>query len=116
MIVKEFPNNTIFHPYHKNGLKTKLFQSIINNYNENGYKLFYYKDLNLIEITKESRWKSEWGNMIFFLNAEEESNVTRLIEKTKSIKEELLKQIKLTEQTPMSHIYHNILKHQKNNS
>ena len=104
----------VFHKYTKNA----LYQRHITYYNSIGYKLYYYKNFNLIEITKVTNSSSNtwgknwdvWGDMIFFLNDEEYKNSMKLINKSKELYDAHLKQIGNIKKMPMAYIYHDILK------
>jgi len=82
-------------------------------YNSLGYKLYYYKNFDLIEITsvrKNSIWKKEWGKLIFFLNDAEYNDVIKMNMKCKELYDMHLKQAELEAEMPISYIYYDILK------
>lgn len=97
-------------------------QYLIDSFNNKGYKLYYYKDFNLIEITKvknntnktvNSPWGEEWdkwSDIIFFLNDTEYENAMKLIKTSKELYDQHIESANKIAQMPMSHIYHNILK------
>lgn len=89
-------------------------QMNIDSYNSQGYKLYYYSDFQLIEITSligvKFNWKDAWGEIIFFLNDEEYDNAMKSILKSKELYDAHLRSAKLIAELPMSHIYHDILK------
>ena len=90
-----------------------LRQMVIDSYNKQGYKLYYYSDFKLIEITKatfRNVWKDAWGNIIFFLNDSEYDDAMKSINKSKELYDAHLKSAEIVAELPMSHIYHNILK------
>lgn len=100
----------------------KIYQRTVDFYNKEGYKLYYYKDFKLHEISKISEFKSgvstnpfgaewtKWGEMIFFLNEEEYVAAKLKIEKMKELHDKYLEQAKNVESLPLSHIYHDVLK------
>lgn len=101
---------------------SKISQLLIDSYNQQGYKLYYYKDFDLIEINdikKEERkiknktWGGTWdiwGDQIFFLNQEEYDLAMRGIKSSKDLYDKHIEAANLLKQVPMSAIYHNILK------
>jgi len=111
----------------------RLYQRIIDSFNEQGYKLYYYDgdDFDLHEIKRlklfidkaKARARSlmktssdvidewtVWGEQIFFLNEEEYNKAINLIDKTESIIEKYKIQIENLSKLPMSTIMTNILK------
>jgi len=101
--------------FHEHG--KDINQRIVDTFNSKGYKLYYYKDFELIEIESigriklgRSNWKKEWGNLIFFLNDTEFVAADRVNKKCKELYDMHLKQAELETEMPMSYIYHNILK------
>jgi hypothetical protein len=109
----------------------KISQRIIDSYNEQGYKLYYYdKDkFDLVEIErlklstdkanakarsiKSSDYLDEWsiwGEEIFFLNDEEYNKAMNIINKVKDITEKYYKQIENVSKLPMSTIMYEIIK------
>jgi len=111
----------------------RLYQRIIDSFNEQGYKLYYYDgddfDLHEIKRLKLSIDKAKararslmktssdvidewtvWGEQIFFLNEEEYNKAINLIDKTESIIEKYKIQIENLSKLPMSTIMTNILK------
>jgi hypothetical protein len=87
-------------------------QMVVDSYNSKGYKLYYYSDFKLTEITtvKNIKWKKEWGEFIFFLNQNEYDNAMSVINKSKELYDAYMKQIENVKQMPLSHIYHDTLK------
>lgn len=76
--------------------------------NSIGYKLYYYKNFELFEITKikyKNNWDDNWGDTIFFLNNNEFEYVNKLISKSKELYDEHIKGAKLIAKMPMSAIY-----------
>jgi hypothetical protein len=90
-----------------------LRQMIVNSYNTQGYKLYYYNDFKLIEILsvngrnlhREPTWEKYWGEMIFFLNEEEYDNAMKLINKSKELYDQYIKQADTVAKLPLSYIY-----------
>ena len=93
---------------------TPIRQRIVDSYNSQGYKLYYYKDFELIEINSligvKYDWKDAWGEMVFFLNQEEYEKTMKLIRTSKELYDQYLKQAETVAELPMSHIYHDVLK------
>ena len=96
----------IFHQYGK-----KIYQRILNSYNSQGYKLYYYKNFELIEILSVAKenWNL-WGNQIFFLNDTEYQTAMKGIGTSKALYDKHIEAANTVAQFPMSVIYHNILK------
>ena len=106
-----------FMPYGK-----KLYQRTIDSFNEQGYKLYYYKDFNLNEIKSIDKaikkankmpWGDEWdiwNGQVFFLNEKEYDHAMKVINKSKELHDQLLEQAKTVSELPLSSIYHDILK------
>lgn len=93
-----------------------LRQMIIDSYNKQGYKLYYYYGFQLIEIESirgkidRTNWKKDWGTIVFFLNESEYNAALKLINKSKELYDLYLKNAKHAAELPLSHIYYSILK------
>lgn len=104
--------------YKKHG--KPLYKRIIDYYNSKGYKLYYYDNekFKLIEIlsTRKDgqmgrfRWKSDWGEFIFFLNDDEYNEAIKTIKTSKDLYDKHIESAKTISKIPLSNIYHNILK------
>lgn len=94
----------------------EIRQMVIDKYNSLGYKLYYYKDFQLIEINKvvhsngRKTWGKDWSDFIFFLNNEEYEYAMKVILKSKELYDQLLEQAKTVAELPLSSIYYDILK------
>lgn len=95
--------------YHKYG--KRIYQRILDSFNSEGYKLYYYRDFNLIEIIslKKLNWNI-WGNDIFFLNESEYQIAMNTINKSKELYDKYLEQAETISKLPLSTIVHEILK------
>lgn len=94
----------------------------LSYYNSKGYKLYYYNDFNLIEITKlidhnvktpSSPWGKawdKWGDMVFFLDDSEYENSKVVIDKSKELYDKYIENANNIEKYPMSYIYYGVLK------
>ena len=90
-----------------------LRQMVIDSYNRQGYKLYYYTDFQLIEIKKatfRNIWNNAWGNIIFFLNDSEYDEAMKSINKSKEFYDAHLKAAETVAELPLSSIYYDILK------
>lgn len=123
MEIQRFDANTtsgedrFFRPYGK-----KLYQRHIDSFNEQGYKLYCYKDFKLIEITnlKEEKKKGDkipwgdewnvWGPQVFFLNDKEYEHAMKVTNKAKELHDKILEQAKTIAEIPLATIYSDILK------
>ena len=86
----------------------------IDSFNQQGYKLYYYKDFQLIEITnikkEEAKIKNKiwgntwdiWGNQIFFLNQQEFDLATKGIKSSKDLYDKHIEAANTVAQVPMS--------------
>jgi predicted DNA-binding protein YlxM (UPF0122 family) len=91
-------------------------QMVIDRYNREGYKLYYYNDFQLIEITElshsrttNSAWLKKWGNMIFFLNEKQHALAVKKTDKCKELYDAYIKQAESVALLPESAIYYDIL-------
>ena len=93
-------HDRIFHEYGK-----KIYQRIVDSYNSQGYKLYYYKDFNLIEITnvKVEKW-STWGRQIFFLNQSEYEQSMKGMNIQKDLYDKYIEAANTVAQLPLSTI------------
>lgn len=94
----------------------------IDSFNQQGYKLYYYKDFQLIEIQnineekkkiKNKTWGDtwdNWGEEIFVLNQQEYDLAMKGIKSSKELYDAHIEAAKTVAQVPMSAIYYNILK------
>lgn len=84
----------------------------INSMNSKGYKLYYYKNFDLIEIhiSRNSKWKSDYGDVIFYLNDEEYNKSIDIIKKSKDLYDKYIEQSKLMKELPVSKIIYDIVK------
>jgi len=85
----------------------KIYQRIIDSYNSQGYKLYYCKDFNLIEITsvKMENWKT-WGEYIFFLNESEYQQSMKVINNSKELYDKYIEAANTVSELPLSTIFH----------
>ena len=91
-------------------ISENLTEKIIDSYNLQGFKLYYYKEnFELIEILKFDKWEKEWG-IVFFLNDNEFKLSTKMINKCKDIYDNHMNTADAVTKVPLSLIYHNILK------
>lgn len=91
----------------------KISQRIIDNFNSKGYKLYYYKNFELIEITNiKSKWETKWSSIIFFLNDEEVEKSKETVKLSKEIYNKYIEQSNLIAEYPLSFIYNTILKNE----
>ena len=81
------------------------YQRIVDSYNSQGYKLYYYKDFNLIEITnvKVEKW-STWGKQIFFLSQPEYERSMKGMNIQKELYDRHIEAANLVAQLPLSTI------------
>lgn len=101
--------------YRKNG--KDLYKRTIDHYNSKGYKLYYYKNFELIEIPSVRRdgllgkfkWNDNWGTIIFFLNDPEYNQAMKIINKSKELYDQHIKSANTISKIPLSSIYHDIL-------
>ena len=91
-----------------------LRQMVINSYNSQGYKLYYYNNFELIEITSlagvQNNWKNTWGEIIFFLNEEEHASAIKIANKSKELYDKHIESANTISKLPLSYIYDNVLK------
>lgn len=94
-------------------------QMVIDRFNKEGYKLYYYNNFQLIEITdlskaksstRNSTWLKVWGNFIFFLNDKEYALALEKTNKCKELYDAYMKQAESVALLPESSIYYDILK------
>ena len=97
-------------------------QMVIDKFNKEGYKLYYYNDFQIIEITnianaksstRNMTWLKNWGNFIFFLNDEEYALSLKKTNKCKELYDAYMKQAEQLIKLPESSIYYDILKMKK---
>jgi predicted DNA-binding protein YlxM (UPF0122 family) len=93
-------------------------QMVIDRYNIEGYKLYYYSDFKIIEIADLSNarstshnnvWLKKWGNMIFFLNEKQHALAVEKTDKCKELYDAYIKQAESVALLPESAIYYDIL-------
>jgi hypothetical protein len=92
----------------------KIYQGMVDSYNAQGYKLYYYKNFELIEIlsVRKEKWNL-WCNQnffIFFLNDAEYKLAMKGIGTSKALYDSHIEAANIVAQVPISVIYHNILK------
>ncbi len=109
MNIVKFNENIKQKTFFENGKKVR--NMLINSYNLQGYKLYYFENFNLIEITKVGdEWNKKWGKMIFFLDEDEYNDAMSIIEKNKVLYDKTIKQSELFLELHLSSIFYDILK------